>query len=590
MIFGKLVNKYYLKYFYMFILGLAALGAVDYYQLQIPRAVQKIIDGIDKGTLDMTVLLTQIGYIAIFALVIIVGRFLWRFFIFGASRRIGFDIRNEMFIHNEKLSNEYYSRHKVGGIMAHYTNDLEAVRNAVGPGVIMIFDALFMGIMTFWLMMKVNIRLTIVASIPLFVLAIFGGIIGAYLRRRFKELQQSFENLSDFANENFSGISVIKAFVKEKIESREFDKMNQALKDKTINYVKLSTLFDIFIRTLISCVFVILIAYGGVIVVNSKGMTGGQTLSISELVLLIQYFGMLIWPMLAIGMVINRTSQGNASRIRIEAILNAEVDVKDSDDIIEIDQLDGEIEFKDLTFSYPGDNKPVLNNISFKINKGEMVGIIGRTGSGKTSLVDLLLRIYNIEENKLFLDGHDIMHLPIKQVRQLIGYVPQDGFLFSDTINNNISLGINRDGDYLEDIIDSAKLSDVHDNIINFAEGYDTLIGERGVTLSGGQRQRISIARALIKEPPILILDDSVSAVDTNTEEKILTNLKKVRKNKTTILIAHRISTIKDANKIIVIDDGKIIGIGNHKELQTSCEFYKDMVKRQKLEDEMEVA
>ncbi len=574
----------------MFLFGFIALGLVDYYQLQIPQAVQKIIDGIDKGTLDVPFLLVQIGFIAIFALVIIVGRFFWRIFIFGASRRIGFDIRNEMFAHCEDLSNEFYSRHKVGGLMDHYTNDLEAVRNAMGPGIIMIFDALFMGIMTFWLMMRVNVKLTIVASIPLLILAIFGGIIGAYLRRRFKELQQAFENMSDFANENFSGISVIKAFVKEKIESQEFDKMNQALKDKTIYYVKLSTLFDIFIRTLISLVFVILIAYGGYIVVQTKGLTGSQTLSISELVLLIQYFGMLIWPMLAIGMVINRMSQGNASRIRIEAILNAKVDVKDSDDLIEIDKLEGDIEFRDLSFHYPGNDLPALSNISFKINRGEMVGIIGRTGSGKTSLVDLLLRIYNIEENKLFLDGHDIMHLPIKQVRNQIGYVPQDGFLFSDTINNNISLGINRDGDYLEDIIDSAKLSDVHDNIINFAEGYETLIGERGVTLSGGQRQRISIARALIKEPPILIMDDSVSAVDTNTEEKILKNLNRVRKNKTTLIIAHRISTIKDANKIIVVDDGKIIGIGTHKELMSSCEFYKDMVERQKLEDELEAA
>lgn len=588
MILGKLVNKYYLKYWYMFILGFVALGLVDYYQLQIPQAVQKIIDGIDKDTLVASFLVTQIGFIAIFALVIIVGRFFWRIFIFGASRKIGYDIRNEMFAHNEALSNEYYSRHKVGGLMAHYTNDLEAVRNAMGPGLIMIFDAIFMSVMTFWLMMKVNVKITIVAAIPLVVLAVFGAIFGSYLRKRFRELQQSFEGMSDFANENFNGINVIKAFVKEKIESEEFNKLNQNMKDKTINYVKLSTLFNIFIGTLISLVFVILIAYGGSILVNSKGMTGSQTLDISELVLLIQYFGMLIWPMLAIGMVINRMSQGNASRIRIEAILEAKVDVYDKGDLIDIETLEGNIEFKNLTFSYPGYENPVLKNISFKINKGELVGIIGRTGSGKTSLVDLLLRIYNLEDNRLFLDGYDIMHLPIKQVRRQIGYVPQDGFLFSDTINNNISLGIDRDGEYLENVISSAKLSDVHENITGFSDGYETLIGERGVTLSGGQRQRISIARALIKNPPIIIMDDSISAVDTNTEEKILKNLKKVRQNKTTILIAHRISTIKDANKIIVIDDGKVIGIGNHKKLLNSCEFYKDMVERQKLEDELE--
>ncbi|MBI9010223.1 MAG: ABC transporter ATP-binding protein [Tenericutes bacterium] len=584
MIFGKLVNKYYLKYWYMFLLGFITLGFVDYFQLEIPQAVAVIIDGIDKGTLDTAVLLKQIGNMAIFAAVIIVGRFFWRIFIFGASRKIGFDIRNEMYAHHELLSNEYYSNHKVGGLMAHYTNDLEAVRRAMGPGVIMIFDALFMGVLTFMWMLRVNVKLTIIASIPLIILVFFRSFIGAKLRKRFKELQKSFEDMSDFTNENFSGISVIKAFVKEKIEMNEFSKLNEDLKNKTISFVKLSTLFDIAIRTLISSVFVILIAYGGYITIVNN------SISISNLVLLIQYFGMLIWPMLAIGMVINTASQGNASRIRIEAILDAKVDIFDRENLIEIENLEGNIEFKDLSFTYPGDNKPVLKNVSFKIDKGDMIGILGRTGSGKTSLVDLLLRIYNIDDNKILLDNHNIMDLPIKQVRSEIGYVPQDGFLFSDTINNNISLGIHRDGDYLEEIIDSAKLSDVHDNISEFNNGYDTFIGERGVTLSGGQRQRISIARALIKDPPILILDDSVSAVDTNTEEKILRNLKKIRKNKTTILIAHRITTIKDANKIIVIDEGKIIGIGTHQQLLSSCEFYKDMVERQKLEDELEVA
>lgn len=570
----------------MYLLGFITLGLVDFFQLEIPQAVAKIIDAIDKGTLELSFLVTQLGYIALFGLVIIVGRFFWRIFIFGASRKIGFDIRNEMFSHNVELSNEYYSNHKVGGLMAHYTNDLEAVRRAVGPGIIMIFDALFMTILTFWWMFKVNVKLTLIASIPLIILAVFGSVIRVKLRKKFKELQQSFEDMSDFTNENFSGISVVKAFVKEKIEMNEFSKLNQNLKDKTINYVKISTLFNIFIRTLISSVFVILIAYGGYIMINSNGSS--DILSISDLVLLISYFGMLIWPMLAIGMVITTASQGNASRIRIEAILDAVVDVYDKDNAIEVEKLDGEIEFRNLTFTYPGDHKPVLKDISFKINKGDMVGIIGRTGSGKTSLVDLLLRIYNIDPDMLRLDGYDIMDLRIDKVRDQIGYVPQDGFLFSDTINNNISLGIRKEGNYLEDIIDTAKLADVHDNILDFTEGYDTLIGERGVTLSGGQRQRISIARALVKEPPILILDDSVSAVDTNTEEKILSNLRKVRKGKTTILIAHRITTIKDASKIIVIDNGSIIGIGNHDQLLKTCTFYKDMVERQKLEDELE--
>ena len=265
----------------MYLLGFITLGLVDFFQLEIPQAVALIIDHIDKGTLELPFLLEQLGYIALFGIVIIFGRFLWRIFIFGASRKIGYDIRNEMFSHNLKLSNDYYSNQKVGGLMAHYTNDLEAVRRAMGPGIIMIFDALFMTILTFWWMFKVNVKLTVIASIPLIILAIFGSIIRVRLRSKFKELQQSFEEMSDFTNENFSGISVVKAFVKEKIEMNEFSKLNKKLKDKTLSYVRISTLFNIFIRTLISSVFVILIAYGGYIMINNAGTS--SALSISDL-------------------------------------------------------------------------------------------------------------------------------------------------------------------------------------------------------------------------------------------------------------------------------------------------------------------
>ena len=340
---------------------------------------------------------------------------------------------------------------------------------------------------------------------------------------------------------------------------------------------------------MVSLVFVVMIAYGAELVQSTRGTA--EPFTIGDLVQFISYFNMLVWPMMAISMIINVRSRGRASLERIEKILDEPVEIKD-ENTLEVDEIEGDIEFNHLYFQYPDASEPVLKDVTFKINAGETVGILGRTGSGKTSIVDLLLRLYNLEENHLLIDGHYIMDLPIKQIRESIGYVPQDGFLFSDTIKNNIALGIDKDSPGYENerIQEMAKLSDVHDNIVEFKEGYDTVIGERGVTLSGGQKQRLSIARALAKEPPILILDDSVSAVDTSTEEKILKNLRTIREGKTTILIAHRISTIKNADKIIVIDEGEVLDIGTHDELYDRCEFYRDLVERQKLEDEQEVA
>jgi ATP-binding cassette subfamily B protein len=336
------------------------------------------------------------------------------------------------------------------------------------------------------------------------------------------------------------------------------------------------------VSVVISAIFVIIIAFGGNLI--RQGI-----LTIGELTAFFMLFSSLIWPMRAVARIIEVRSRGKASLERIQGILDENIDVRDASDVINVEEIKGDIEFRNLDFSYPDGNEKVLENISFHIKTGEKIGILGRTGSGKTSIVDLLLRLYNVKENTLFIDGIDIMKLPIKKVREAIGYVPQDGFLFSDTILNNIGLSEGKRDHAVDDVIHAARLSDVHDNIIQFTEGYDTVIGERGVTLSGGQRQRVSIARAIIKNPPIMILDDSVSAVDTKTEETILSNLDKIRVNKTTLLIAHRISTLKTVDRIIIVDDGKILDVGSHEELLERCDFYQDMVERQKLEDEIEV-
>lgn len=586
MIFGKTVNKYYIKYAHLFLLGLTALILVDFFQLEIPALTGGLIDSLINGTIDKAGIIDVITTIGSYVLIIIVGRFFWRLFIFGASRRVDYGIRNEMFAHSEKLSNRFYSEHKVGGLMAYFTNDLEAVRRAVGPGMIMFVDALFLGGLAFYHMFQLDFALTMYSGIPLIFIAIFGTYIGNKMRNKFKEAQKAFEDLSDFTNESLSGIGVVKAFVKERSEIKEFLKTNQRVKDKNIEYVKMQTILQVTIRTIVSIIFVVILGYGGYLVKSTSGSSDPFT--VGNLSTFLMLFGALIWPMMALAMIINVRSRGKASLERIEKILNEEIDVLD-EDTVDVDEILGEIEFRNLSFKYPDGSENALHNIFFKINVGETIGVLGRTGSGKTTIVDLLLRIYNVDENSIFIDGIDIMRLPIRKVRGSIGYVPQDGFLFSDSISNNISLGIQKRVDVYQQIQEAAKLSDVHDNIIEFTDGYETVIGERGVTLSGGQRQRLSIARALIKDPSILIMDDSISAVDTKTEETILKNLKKVRKGKTTLIIAHRISTIKDADKIIIVDEGKVVDVGTHDELMNRCTFYKDMVERQRLEEEIEV-
>lgn len=582
MIFGKSLNKYYIQNLHFFILGFIALIAVDYFQLEIPRQIGYLIDGLRDGVFTRQDIIGVITTIAGFAAIMGIGRFMWRITIFGASRRFDYGLRNDMFEHCEKLSVRFYNENKTGGLMAYFTNDLESVRRAVGPGMIMFVDATFLGILALVRMVQVNPTLAIYSAIPLTLITVLGGYFGGKMRRKFKEAQKAFEDMSDFVTENLSGISVVKAFVKEKIERLEFLKYNKVTKEKNLHYVVLNTLLQMSVRFIIGSIFILIIWYGGYLVLNDVITEG-------ELVYFFSLFGSLIWPMMAIGMIIGIRSRGKASLERIERILNEEVEIVDNLYVEVPENIDGTIEFKNLDFTYPDGNENVLKDISFKINKGESVGILGRTGSGKTSIMDLLLRIYNVENDKLLIGGYDIMKLPKKLVRENIGYVPQDGFLFSDSISNNISLSYGRRDDLFEDVKTAAILSDVHENIVEFTDGYQTIIGERGVTLSGGQRQRISIARALIKNPEILILDDSVSAVDTKTEETILKNLKDIREGKTTIIIAHRISTIKNADKIIIVDEGEIIDIGTHAELIKRCEFYQEMVERQQLEDEIEV-
>jgi ATP-binding cassette subfamily B protein len=587
MIFGKAINKYYIKNLPWFIFGIIALIIIDTIQVEIPYLLGDIIEKLEESTIDQDGIYQILGKMFQYVAIIMSGRLVWRICIFGASRRFDYGMRNDMFQHAAKLSNQFYSENKTGGLMAYFTNDVESVRRAVGPGMIMFVDALYLGALVLIRMSFIDLRLTIYSAIPMFIIAIIGSYVGRIMRNKFKEAQKAFEDLSDFTNESLSGVSVVKAFVKEESEVNEFLKANNTTRVKNLEYVKTQAKFQIMIRTFVSLIFVVIIGYGGYLVEITRNLDDSFTSG--ELFTFYSLFGNLVWPMMALARIINIRSRGKGSLQRIEKILNEPIDIKDPEEPYQLQEVKGNIEFRNLTFNYPKTETDVLKNISFTINAGETVGILGRTGSGKTSIVDLLLRIYNVESNSILIDNVDIMQLPISQVRESVGYVPQDGFLFSDSIQNNISLSFSKNRDIITDVEEAAMLSDVHDNIIEFTDGYNTVIGERGVTLSGGQRQRVAIARALIKNSPIMVLDDSVSAVDTKTEETILSNLKKVRKGKTTLIIAHRISTIQNSDKIIIVDDGAIVDIGSHDELVSRCDFYLDMVERQKLEDEMGV-
>ena len=587
MIFGKYINRYYLKNAPVLLLGLLALLMVDYIQLLIPQFYRLVINGVNLGqvvvngqTLPFTkeVLLQHICLPMIWIVVLmVIGRFLWRICFFGSAVRVVANLRERMFDHSRQLSQQYYQVNKVGNLMSLYTNDIDTIQECFGDGILMFFDALVLGLMALYKMWRMDYKLTLLALIPALIMFGIGTVMGTAMTKRWEERQQAFSDLSDFAQENFSGIAVIKAFVKELKELMAFRKLNKQNEEINVIYTKIATLLEVLVTLFVESVICVILGYGGYLVYQGRFNAG-------QLVEYIGYFEAIVWPIMAISMLIEKTSRGKASLNRITELLDAPIDVADRPGVQELQNPQGSVEFRRLTFRYPDGEYDVLQDISFTIHPGESVGIVGKTGAGKTALVDLLLRTYNVPDGTLFVDGKDVNTLSIHSVRAACAYVPQDNFLFSDTIAHNIGFGVD---DASPEMIDhAASLADVRDNIVDFKDGYETVLGERGVTVSGGQKQRISIARALLKDAPILILDDSVSAVDTRTEKIILDNLKSSRANKTTLLIAHRISTVERLDKIIFLDDGKIEAVGPHDELYTSCPKYRRMVDLQRLEDE----
>ena len=585
MIFGKHINRYYLKYLPMLLFGLFALFVVDVAQLRIPEYYRELINGMDPASatpLTLDFLLDGICQpMLIIILLMVVGRVLWRLCLVGAGIRTETDLRSAMFNRSKDLSQQYYHKNKVGDLMSLYTNDLETIQDSFSWGVMMTFDTVLLGVLSIRKMFRMDPLLTLLTVIPLVLLLLSSLIVGRYMERKWDARQAAFSELSDFSQESFSGIAVIKAFVKECKELLAFRRLNRKNEDANVAYTRASVLLNICVTLFVETVIAIILGYGGYLVYLGKFNAG-------QLVEFIGYFSSTIWPIMAISDLIDMHSKGKASLRRISELLDAVPDVQDRAQVAPIPPIRGDIEFCHLTFRYPDAEYDALKDVSFKIRAGENVGIIGRTGSGKTTVVDLLLRTYNVPDGTLLIDGQDVNSFPIRELRQYAAYVPQDNFLFSDTVANNIAFA--SESDEKAQIVSAAVAASVDGNIREFPKQYDTVLGERGVTVSGGQKQRISIARALMKDASILILDDSVSAVDTSTEREILGSLRQMRQGKTTILIAHRVSTVRQMDRILLLDEGQVVAFDTHEALLRDCPAYRKIVDLQRLEDEKTAA
>jgi len=576
-----LVREFLLRYRWRYIAGLLSLVVVNAMQLVTPQVMRRFVDELPTGRLTTGAIWLYGGIIVTLAVLIAIGRYLWRIYVMGTARLLEYDLRNKLYAHLQTLSPRYFIEHKIGDLMAHATNDINAVRMAMGPGLVMATDAIFMTTAILIILLRTtDARLTALALAPLPFLALTVTYFGRLINRRFRRVQEAFSDLTDRVQENLAGIRVVKAFTREDSEIQRFAQVNQHNVDMNMRLVRVWGMFHPLVQFLSALSVIIVVGYGGSLVIYGR-------ISLGDFIAFNMYLGMLTWPMMAVGWVINMLQRGRASMERLRVIFNERPEIVDAPDAVPVQELTGRIEIRDLSFTYPGTETPVLSKITVTVEPGQTLAIVGRTGSGKTTLANLLVRVFDPPAGTVFIDGHDVLRLPLRTLRRQIGYAPQDNFLFSTTIADNIGFG----GEFSQEAIEAAaKQARLHDDIVGFPQGYRTMVGERGVTLSGGQKQRTGIARALVKNPRILIFDDCLSAVDTQTEEAILQELRRAMRGRTSILIAHRISTVKDADHIIVLDDGRIVEQGTHQQLLELDGLYAETYRRQLLEQELEQA
>lgn len=569
--------KYLSKYKVHLTFGVLALIIVDLLQLIIPRVLKRAIDGLAGATVGLSVLTNYFLIIIVIAIGIAIGRFFWRYLIIGSARKIERTLRTHLYSHLVTLDFTYFDTHKTGDLMAHAVNDINAVRMALGFGFIIFIDIFILGIAALVMMLNISSRLTLYALIPFPLIAIVSTRFGRVIHHLFENVQQSFALLTERVRENLAGIRVVKIFVQEGSEVKKFDGLSKDYIKKNLRLIKNWGMFFPLIMFLASIGQIIVLWLGGRYVIFGE-------ISIGSFVAFVAYLQILIWPMIAIGWTINLFQRGAASQKRLNKIFDERPSIKSTGS--SIDRVEGAIEFKGVTFTYHGKNEPTLSNVDLNISTKEFVGITGPIASGKTCFVNLILRLYEPQKGEILIDGKNIREFTIESLRKNIAYVPQDTFLFSDTIKENIIFG-NRDVKQ-DDIERVTHIAQIYDEIMQLPEAFDTHIGERGVTLSGGQKQRLALARALLLNRPILILDDAISSVDAGTELKILENVKSELKNRTSIVISHRVFVLKDAANIIVFDRGKIIEQGTHKKLLESGGIYSSIFRIQQIEMKLE--
>lgn len=589
LLWGKYVRKYYPRFLIFFFIGLAALVTVDIFQLRIPEIIGDLVDKLDKeGTIDLQsqYFITTILSTIVIAVILFVGRILWRVSLFYASKRIEENLRKEMFEKAEKLDVTYYHNNKVGNIMSWATDDLETLQEFLGWGSLMVIDGTFLTVLALVKMFILSRTLAFIALIPILLIALAGALCERHMSLRWRLRQESNDHLYDFSQESFTGIRVIKAFVKERQQIHNFNKLAIQNRDANVRFTFVSVLFDVLIGIIVALVASIILGFGGWfvygVITDTPIVIFGYrvTLEAGQLVTFQGYFYSLVWPMIALGQVITMFSKARTSYRRVANFLDVPINIKDSEDAIEA-EITGNIKFNHFSFKYEGANKNSLNDISLEIKEGELIGIVGAVGSGKSTLVNALTRLYNVGKGQIYLGDNDIMDIKLSSIRSGFAYSPQDNFLFSGSIKENISFD---EENFNQDNLEySIVNSDLQKDIDEFENKVDTVIAENGATVSGGQKQRISLARAFYKDSSVLVLDDVVSAVDLNTEQNILKNIRKTREGKTTIIVASRVSTVMGADKVIVLNKGSLEAFDTPSNLVKQEGTFKRMVLLQQL-------